>query len=129
MARRVAPERNGTDATRPSSYAAGEISTADWPAQAADQVERVVGVVRDNTTGKAITAARAVVLGVFAMFAAAAVIVCLVVGLDRFLIVYLPDDLVGEDHVWVAHVIVGVLLTLPGLVLLRRARRPVAPAA
>jgi hypothetical protein len=129
MARRGAPARNGTDATPPSSYAAGDISTADWPAQAADQVERLVGVVRDNTTGKAITAARAVVLGVFAMFAAAAVIVCLVVGLDRFLIVYLPDDVFGEDHVWVAHVIVGVVLTVPGLLLLRQARRPIAPAA
>jgi hypothetical protein len=129
MARRGAPARNGTDATPPSSYAAGNITTEDWPAQAADQVERVVGIVRDNTTGRAITAARAVVLGVFAMFAAAAVIVCLVVGLDRFLIVYLPDELVGEDHVWVAHVIVGVLLTVPGLILLRLARRPITPAA
>lgn len=129
MAQRGAPARNGTDATPPSSYAAGDVSTADWPAQAADQVERLVGVVRDNTTGKAITAARAVVLGVFAVFAAIAVVVCLVVGLDRFLIVYLPDDVFGEDHVWAAHVIVGVLLTVPGLLLLRQARRPIAPAA
>lgn len=129
MARRGAPARNGTDATPPTSYTAGNITTEDWPAQAADQVERLVGLVRDNTTGKAITAARAVVLGVFAMFAVAVVIVCLVVGLDRFLIVYLPESIVGKERVWVAHVIVGVLLTIPGLILLRLARRPTTPMA
>jgi hypothetical protein len=128
MARSGAAERNGTDATPPSSYAAGDIQTGDWPAQAADQIERLVGVVRDNTTGKAITVARGIVLGVFALFAAAAVILCLVVAADRFLIVYLPDEIFGEDHVWVAHTMVGGVLTIAGLVLLRLARRPPAPA-
>jgi hypothetical protein len=129
MARRGAPARNGTNATPPSSYASGDIRTDDWPAQAADQVERIVGVVRDNTTGKAITAARAVVLGVFAIFAAATIILCVLVAADRFLIVYLPDEVFGEDHVWAAHMIVGLLLALPGLWMLRQARRAPAPAA
>ena len=38
----------------------------DWPAQAADTIVRVVGQVRDRTTGPAITAARAVVFGLLA---------------------------------------------------------------
>lgn len=124
MARPDAPERARTDATPPSDYATGDVSTDDWPAQAADQIERLIGVVRENTTGKAITAARAVVFGVFAMFVGTVVLVLVAIITVRLLVVYLPDDVVGESHVWVAEGIVGVMFAVPGLYLLRQARRP-----
>ena len=127
MARRTSSERPRTDAAPPSGYAAGDISTSDWPAQAADQIERWVGVVRDNTTGRAITAARAVVFGVFALFAGTVAAIAFAIAAVRFLVVYLPDGVVGEQHVWVAHALVGLLFAGPGFVLWRRARRPAAP--
>ena len=126
MAREGASERART-ATPPSSYASGDVTTTDWPAQAADQIERVVGVVRDNTTGKAITAARGLVFAVFAVFAGTVVAIVLAIAFVRILVVYLPDEYVGEQHVWLADMIVGVLFAAPGLWMLRRARRP-APA-
>lgn len=127
MARRGAPERPKTDATPPSRYAAGDVRTTDWPMQAADQIERLVGVVRDNTTGKAITAARGLVFGVFALLAGTVVSLFFAIAAVRVLVAYLPGDLVGEQHVWLAHALVGLLFTLPGLWLLRRARRPAPP--
>lgn len=127
MARRGAPERPKPDATPPSGYTAGKVNTTDWPVQAADRIERLVGVVRDNTTGKAITAARWLVFGVFALLAGTVVAMFVAIAGVRLLVAYLPSDLVGEQHVWLAHALVGLLFALPGLWLLRRARRPAPP--
>lgn len=122
MARRGAPDR-AADAARPSTYAAGEVSTSDWPAQVADTIEQVVGTIRDNTTGRAITAARGVVFGMFAIFAGTAVALFLAIAAVRLVVVYLPDSVFGEEHVWAAHTLVGLPFTLAGLVLLRKARK------
>lgn len=92
----------------------------DWPAQAADTIERVVGTVRDKTTGPAITVARSLVYGLFAAIVGAAVVVLLAVAAVRFVDVYLPDAVFGETHTWAAHLLVGVVFTLAGLVLWSR---------
>ena len=47
--------------TRPAAAASApspDVDTTDWPAQAADTIERAVQGVRDKTTGPAITVAR-----------------------------------------------------------------------
>ena len=99
--------------------------SSDWPAQAADTIERVVGTVRDKTTGPAITAARWVVYGTFALVVGTVVAILLAVAGVRLLDVYLPDAWVGEDHTWAAHLIVGLLLSGAGLLLWsRRTARP-----
>lgn len=90
----------------------------DWPAQAADTVVRVVGQVRDRTTGPAVTVARAVVYGLLAAVVGAAALVLLVAALVRFVDVWVPED------VWAAHLIVGAVLTLAGLLLWRKRRAP-----
>jgi hypothetical protein len=56
-----APGRSdpGADGTSP-------LDGHDWPAEAADSIERVVQGVRDKTTGPAISAARWTVAGLFA---------------------------------------------------------------
>lgn len=90
------------------------VDTNDWPAQAADTIERVVGSVRDKTTGPAITVARWVVYGTFALVVGAMVGVLLAITGVRLLDVYLPDAWVGEDHTWVAHLLIGGLFTLVG---------------
>jgi tetrahydromethanopterin S-methyltransferase subunit F len=89
----------------------------DWPAQAADTIERVVGTVRDKTTGQLVTAARWLVYGTFAAIVGLIVAVLLAVVGVRIIDVYLPDAWVGEDHTWVAHLIIGALFTLVGMVL------------
>jgi hypothetical protein len=102
----------------------GAVDTADWPAQAADTIEKVVGSVRDKTTGPAITVARGLVYGTFALVVGAKVAVLLAIALVRFVDVYLPDDAFGEDHVWAAHAIVGLLFTLVGALMWSRRIAP-----
>jgi hypothetical protein len=98
---------------------------SDWPAQAADTIERVVGQVRDKTTGPAITAARWAVYGTFALLVGLAVAVLLAISTVRLLDVYLPDAWVGEQHTWVAHAVTGGLFSLVGMVLWsQRTKKP-----
>ncbi|MEX2294094.1 MAG: hypothetical protein WD691_09945 [Acidimicrobiales bacterium] len=98
---------------------------SDWPAQAADTIERVVGNVRDRTTGPAITVARWIVYGTFALLVGTIVAVLLAIAAVRLLDAYLPASVVGDDHTWAAHLLVGLCFTLTGMALWsRRAARP-----
>jgi hypothetical protein len=106
-----------------SSFDQEASSTDDWPAQMADSIERVVGSVRDKTTGPALTIARAVVYGTFAGVVAVAAIVLFVIAAVRLLDVYLPDAVFGETHTWAAHMLLGLLFTIAGIVLWLK-RRP-----
>ena len=98
-------------------------STDDWPAQAADTIVKVVGQVRDKTTGPAITAARGIVYGLLAGLLGTACAAMLAIALVRVIDVYLPDDAVGGENTWLAHLIVGVTFSLLGLFLWSK-RRP-----
>jgi hypothetical protein len=98
----------------PRRPAAAPVATSDWPAQAADSIERVVGSVRDKTTGPALTVARGLVYGTFAMIVGAAVLVMVCVAAVRGLDVALPQE------VWLPDLILGSLLTLIGLALWSR---------
>jgi hypothetical protein len=104
---------------------AAESNHADWPAQAADTIERVVGSVRDKTTGPAITLARWVVYGTFSLVVGSVVAVLVAIAAVRLLDAYLPDAWVGEDHTWAAHLLVGAVFSLAGMVLW--SRRSAAP--
>ena len=112
-------ERSPAEPLRPATG-----TEADWPEQAADTIVRVVGQVRDKTTGPAITAARGVVYGLLAALLGTACLVMVSIALVRVIDVYLPDDVFGEDHTWVAHAIVGAVFSIVGLALWRK-RRPV----
>ena len=118
MTNGVSADQRTTLATE--SLRASDVDTADWPVQVADTIERLVGRVRDLTTGRAITAARAVVYGTFALLVGLAVAVLVTIAIVRALDAYLPDSVVGEDHTWVAHLIVGGLFTVVGMVLWSR---------
>jgi hypothetical protein len=112
--------REGGPATRPSSFSATDVDTTDWPAQAADTIERVVQNVRDKTTGPAINAARWFVAGLFLLIAGTAALILLIVMLVRLLNLYLPDSVFGEDHMWAAYGILGIVFSAVGLVLLQK---------
>jgi hypothetical protein len=90
----------------------------DWTVQAADTVERVVGAVRDKTAVPLTTIARAVVYGLVAAIMGIAALTLVAVGLVRAVNAYVPEE------VWAAHLIVGGIFTLAGLLLLRKANRP-----
>ncbi len=120
MARPSTAPREPATAARPSSYAAPPVDASDWPAQAADTIERVVQGVRDKTTGPAITAARWLVAGMFVLLAGSMVAILLAITAVRLLDAYLPDSVFGEEHVWAAHLLVGLPPFLGGLVLLRK---------
>lgn len=108
----------------PISSSPNETSPSDdWPAQMAETIERVVGTVRDKTTGPALTVARGVVYGTFGTVVVLAVLVLLVIAAVRVVDSYLPDSVFGETHTWAAHLLLGLVFTIAGLVLWAR-RRP-----
>jgi hypothetical protein len=106
-----------------------DVETADWPAQAADTIEKAVQGVRDKTTGPAITAVRWFVAGLFLVTIGVPVAILLAIALVRLLDVYLPESVFGESHVWAAYLILGLPVFIAGLVLLskRHTRGPGAP--
>ena len=110
-----------TPAPRNDGPAGGD--GADWPAAAADAIERSVGAVRDKTTGPAITVARGVVYGTFALLVGSVVAVFVAISSVRALDVYLPDSVFGDHHTWVAEALIGGLFTIAGMALWSR-RKP-----
>lgn len=117
------PRRDPIAAATPAHAAPN--ASSDWPTQAADTIERVVGSVRDKTTGPAITIARWIVYGTFALVVGSVLAVLMAVATVRALDAYLPDAWVGADHTWAAHLLVGAMFTLTGMLLWsRRSARP-----
>ncbi|MGE0877404.1 MAG: phage holin family protein [Acidimicrobiia bacterium] len=82
---------------------------SDWPAQAADKIEQLVGTVRDKTTGPALKAARAVVYGLLGAILGVAVVILVLIGAVRLLVSYLPGE-----RVWLAYLILGVVFVALG---------------
>lgn len=117
-------QRAPATAARPSSYSAPDVDSSDWPTQAADTIERVVQGVRDKTTGPAITAARWLVAGMFVLLAGTMVAILVAIILVRLLDAYLPDAWFGEQHVWAAHGLVGLVLSGAGLIGLSKRNTP-----
>lgn len=107
-----------------------ETAQDDWPTQAADTIERVVGTVRDKTTGPALTISRGLVYGTFAAIVGVAALVLAVIVAVRLLDNYLPDAVFGETHTWAAHLIIGLVFTIAGLFAWsKRSARPEETAA
>ena len=93
----------------------------DWAGQAADTVINVVDAVREKTTGPILTVARAIVYGLIGLFAVIVALIVVTIALVRFVNVYLPGD------VWAAHLLIGTIFTLAGLLVWRK-RYPPEPA-
>ena len=90
----------------------------DWADQAADTVVKVVDAVREKTTGPVLTAARAIVYGIIGVFAGLVALIVLTIALVRFVDVWLPGD------VWQAHLLIGALFTIGGLLVWRKRHAP-----
>lgn len=87
----------------------------DWPAQAADTIEKVVGAIRDKTAVPLATVARGLVYGVLAAVMGVTVLILATIGLVRALDAYLPGQ------VWSAHGLLGGIFIAGGGLLLRKA--------
>jgi hypothetical protein len=98
------------------------VRTDDWPAQATDTIVKVVGTASDKVTGPVTTAARALVFGLFAAILGTAVITLLSILAVRVANNYLPDSVLGEEHVWAAHLLIGLVFSILSLILWRKTK-------
>lgn len=114
------PGVTGPPPADPPADPVGGLS-GDWPAQAADAIVDLVGVVRDKTTGPITRAARAVVFGLFAALVAVAVTVLAIIALIRLLDEVLPSG------VWLAYLLLGLVFVGLGGLVYRKRRVPTGP--
>ena len=95
------------------------LTDPNWAPKLADTIERFVGSLREKTTARVLTAYRAIVFGLVAVFAAAFAFVLLIVGLFRGVQALLDIGLDHHNSVWISYLAVGALFTLCGLVAMR----------
>ncbi len=93
----------------------GDLIGGQWPSQAADRIESVVGTVRQKATGPAMVASRALVYGVVGIVCVALVAVLGLIASLRALDALLPT--------WAVQLAVGAVLCLAGVLCWSR-RRP-----
>jgi Putative Actinobacterial Holin-X, holin superfamily III len=87
----------------------------DWASQIADQIERVVGMVRDRTTRPALTVVRGLVFGVIAASGGITALVLISVVLIRAL-----TEL--TNHAWIAYLITSGIFLAAGALLMLKGR-------
>jgi hypothetical protein len=89
--------------------------TRDWATQVADQIETVVGMVRDRTTRPALTVVRGLVFGVIAVSGVVTALVLVSVVLIRAL-----TELTNQA--WIAYLITsGIFLAVGAFLMLKGA--------
>ena len=93
------------------------------PADLADRVEFVVATVRERATTPVVHAARAVVYGLLAAFRGMAALVLFLISITRGLQSFLDIFLSWARAVYLSYLIIGGILSLVGVLLMRR-RRP-----
>jgi hypothetical protein len=74
---------------------------SDWTTEAVDNIEKVVGAVRDKTVTPAQNVTRAIVFGLLTTFFIATALTLLSIGAFRALVVYLPTG------IWAPYLIGG----------------------
>lgn len=102
--------------------ASPEPNGSDWATDVAGRIDSLVGSVRDKTTVPASTAARAVVYGLIIAVLGAALGILVVIGLIRFLDLWLGLHPMSR-RVWVVDAIGSAIFLLGGMLCWRR-RRP-----
>ena len=92
---------------------------SEWATEAADNIERVVSVVRDRTVTPAQNVTRAIVFGLLTAFFVGTALALLSIGAFRALNVYLPGG------VWAPYLIFGGIFVLLGTFCwARRTKKP-----
>ena len=96
------------------------LTDPNWASSLADNIERVVTLVRDKTTKPLLVAYRGVVFGVIGLFGGIAAIVLFTIVLTRGVQAILEWPLTHRDAVWVSYLATGVLFALVGAVLMHK---------
>jgi hypothetical protein len=81
---------------------------SDWTTEAVDNIEKVVGTVRDKTVTPAQNVTRAIVFGLLTAFFIATALAVFSIGAFRVVDVYLPAG------VWATYLIFGGIFLLGG---------------
>lgn len=92
----------------------------NWATDLADTIERVVGTVRDKTTKPLVVAARGVVYGSLAAILGVVAAILLVAVLTRGLQALLDLGVTPARSVYLSYLIVGGLISLGGVLVLRK---------
>ena len=106
--------------------AGNPLTNPNWAPELADTVERLVGQVRDRTTGKVVVVVRALVFGVVvACTAMAAAVLSIILGTKLVQrLVNIGGAVDADSSVWVSYVVMGGILTLGGLLCMRKRESP-----
>ncbi len=99
---------------------ANPLTDPNWASDTANTVVRWVATVRDQTTTKAVYAARGLVYGIIAAFLGTFILVVAVIGLMRGLQALLALAVDEAQAVYLSYFIVGGMLCIIGLLLFNK---------
>lgn len=103
---------------------ANPLTDPNWAADLADTVERVVGTVREKATTPVVHATRGIVYGLLGAFLGLTAVVLLLIVLTRALQALLDLAVSTERAVYLSYLILGGILSLVGLLVLRKRQLP-----
>lgn len=96
------------------------LTDPNWAPDLADQIADFVGSVRDQTTNKAIVAARGVVFGLLGAMLGIVILVLALIGATRGLQALIDLGTSWDKAVYLSYFGVGGILTLVGLLLMSK---------
>jgi hypothetical protein len=96
------------------------LTDPNWASDTTATLVRLVTTVRDQTTTKAVYAARALVFGIVAAFLSVFILVIAIIGLMRGIQALLDLAVTHPQAVYLSYFIVGGMLCLGGLLLFRK---------
>ena len=94
---------------------------SDWTTEAVDNIEKVVGTVRDKTVTPAQNATKAIVFGLLTTFFIGTALAVVSIGAFRVVDVYVPAG------VWATYLIFGGIFVLAGAFCWARRRQQASP--
>ncbi len=115
-----------TDTSRPAPPSSGP----DWPTQATDAIVNLVDSAREKVNGPANSVARVAVYGTLGAIVGTAALILSLVLLVRALdiLAQVVLDAAGAEKAgrstWIAHLVTGLLLLVPGVMVWRKGTRP-----
>jgi protein-S-isoprenylcysteine O-methyltransferase Ste14 len=100
------------------------LTDPNWAPDLADQIAGFVGNVRDKTTYNAIKVVRGVVFGLLATILGLTLLALLLILLTRSLQALISLATTWERAVYISYFVLGALLTLAGLLLMKKRHTP-----
>jgi hypothetical protein len=96
------------------------LTDPNWASDTTETMVRIVGTVREQTTTKAVIAARGLVFGIIAAFLGTFILIITIIGLMRGVQVLLDLAVSEPVAVYLSYFIVGGMLCLAGLLLFKK---------